>query len=89
MNILVDGIQYSIGGHHTGDGTDVTYIRFTTYIDGEFVFLDDVSAFKHHGEGNHPIYTREEQAALKEDLKNRLAANIQKIINTRSSNGRS
>lgn len=79
VKIKVDDVEYSVGGHHSGP-VDYTEVRFNVTIDNEFYFLDDVSIIKHHGEGNHPFYTNEENVALVEDLKECLAANIKKSL---------
>ena len=87
MNLNVDGILYKIGAYHSGETLHITNIRFNTYIEGEFVFLDDVSA-THNTAEDVPDRAREEITAMKEDLTNRLTINIRKLVDARSSNGR-
>jgi hypothetical protein len=89
MQLVVDGIGYTIGANLTGDSIDTTYVEYNTKIDGELVILNDISSVKHHGEDNHPEYTHIEKTELILELKNVLADNIRKIINSSSSDGRS
>lgn len=89
MNIIVDKIQYTIGCHFSGDDPNITLIRYNTEIDGEIIFLDDVSGTLYSKAiKNRPEYTREEQLELVASLRGHLEKNIKRILNSRASNRR-
>jgi hypothetical protein len=79
MKVVVDGVEYLVGAHHSGP-MEYTDIRFTVVIDGTLYFLDDVDARKYNGEDNHLVYTKDQPAELVAEVKQQLAENICKIL---------
>jgi hypothetical protein len=88
MNIIVDGAQYIIGCHFSGPDPNITFIRYTTEINNEVIFLDDVSGTFYSEAVERPEYTKKEQLELVASLEGHLEKNIKRIVDSRASNRR-